>query len=114
MAVKGCVGIERVSASLDRGSIAVNYEDCGNSCCTRRVEDRNRQEGVMTKELKAGDEVTWRSHGGTAHGKVVKKITTPTTIKGHKAAASSDEPQFIVETDEGKQAAHKPDALRKG
>jgi hypothetical protein len=29
-------------------------------------------------------------------------------------AASSDNPQFIVETDEGKRAAHKPEALKKG
>jgi hypothetical protein len=65
----------------------------------------------MTKGLKKGDAVTWRSHGGEAHGKVIRKITKPTTIKGHKAAASKDNPEFIVETDEGKRAAHKPGAL---
>lgn len=60
-----------------------------------------------------GDKVSWKSQGGTAHGKVVKKQTTPTNIKGHKVAASKDNPQFIVETDEGKKAAHKPSALTK-
>ena len=64
-------------------------------------------------ELSKGDKVSWKSHGGTAHGKVVKKQTTPTMIKGHKVAPSKDDPQFIVETDEGKKAAHKPDALKK-
>ncbi len=49
----------------------------------------------------------------TAHGKVVKKQTSPTQIKGHKAAASKDEPQFIVETVKGKRAAHKAGALKK-
>ena len=64
-------------------------------------------------DLSTGDKVSWKSHGGTAHGKVVKKQTTPTLIKGHKVAASKDNPQLIVETDEGKKAAHKPDALKK-
>lgn len=67
-----------------------------------------------TGDPKKGDKVSWKSHGGTAHGKVVKKQTTPTQIKGHKVAASKEEPQYIVETDEGKRAAHKAEALRKG
>jgi len=67
----------------------------------------------MDKEPKAGTKVAWSSHGGEAHGKVVKKITSPTTIKGHKVAASKDNPEFIVETDAGKQAAHKASAMRK-
>jgi len=65
----------------------------------------------MTKALKRGDRVSWKSHGGEAHGKVVRKVTSPTRIKGHKVAASADNPEFIVETDEGKRAAHKPEAL---
>ncbi len=68
----------------------------------------------MSDNLKAGDKVHWNSHGGTAHGKVVRKLTSETHIKGHKVAASKDEPQYLVETDDGKQAAHKPDALKKG
>lgn len=63
------------------------------------------------KDPKAGDKVSWKSHGGEAHGRVVRKQTSPTQIKGHKVAASKDEPQFIVETDEGKRAAHKAGAL---
>lgn len=65
----------------------------------------------MADKLKAGDAVRWASHGGTAHGKVVRRQTRATTIKGHKVAASKDEPQYIVETDEGKRAAHKAAAL---
>ena len=67
----------------------------------------------MTRALKTGDAVRWNSHGGTAEGKVVKKVTSETSIKGHKVKASRDEPQFIVETDEGKRAAHKAEALKK-
>ena len=68
----------------------------------------------MTRTLKSGDKVSWDSSGGTAHGKVVKKLTSPMQIKGHKVAASKDNPEYLVETDEGKQAAHKPEALKKG
>ena len=68
----------------------------------------------MEKQLKAGDKVSWKSHGGAAHGKVVKKVTSPMTIKGHKVAASKDNPEYLVETDEGKQAAHKAESLTKG
>ena len=67
----------------------------------------------MTKELKSGDRVTWKSHGGKAEGKVLKKVTSRMKIKGHEVAASKDNPEFLVETEEGKQAAHKPEALTK-
>ena len=67
----------------------------------------------MTKQLKADDCVSWNSHGGKAHGKVVKKVTSETSIKGHKVAASKDNPEYLVETKEGKQAAHKAEALTK-
>jgi len=60
---------------------------------------------------KRGDKVSWKSHGGEAHGKVIKKITQPGRIKGHKVAASKGNPQFIVETNQGKRAAHKAGAL---
>lgn len=67
----------------------------------------------MTTSLTKGEHVTWNSHGGQAHGRVVKTITTPTRIKSHTVAASRDNPEVIVETEEGKRAAHKPSALRK-
>lgn len=67
----------------------------------------------MTKEFRSGDSVSWELHGGTAEGKVVRKLTSETTIKGHKVAASKDNPEYLVETDEGKQAAHKAKALTK-
>jgi uncharacterized protein YijF (DUF1287 family) len=67
----------------------------------------------MANSLEAGDAVSWKSHGGEAHGKVVRKLTKPTQIKGHKVAASTDNPEWLVETEEGKRAAHKPAALRK-
>ena len=67
----------------------------------------------MAKKLQAGDRVSWTSHGGTAKGRVVRTVTSPMTIKGHKVAASKDNPEYLVETGEGKRAAHKASALTK-
>ena len=64
-------------------------------------------------EFKKGEKVTWKSHGGEAHGTIEKKQTSETRIKTHKVAATPDDPQFIVKTDKGALAAHKPDALKK-
>jgi Hypervirulence associated proteins TUDOR domain len=68
----------------------------------------------MAKPLKAGDKVSWDSSGGHGTGKVVRKQTTPTQIKGHKVAALKDNPEYIVRSEKsGKIAAHKPDELKK-
>ena len=67
----------------------------------------------MADNLKAGDTVEWKSHGGTAHGTVEKKQTTDTKIKGHQVRASKDDPQYIVKSDKGGKAAHKATALKK-
>ena len=63
--------------------------------------------------LHKGDKVSWKSHGGTAEGKVVRKQTRPMTINGHKVMVSKENPEFLVETDEGKRAAHKARTLKK-
>ena len=68
----------------------------------------------MTKTFTKGDKVEWDSSGGHSTGKVVKKLTSPMKIKGHKVAASKDNPEYLVETDDGARAAHKPEALTKG
>ena len=66
------------------------------------------------KSFRKGDRVEWDSHGGTAVGKVLRKITTETEAGGRKVVASEDEPQYLVESESGSgTAVHKPDALRK-
>ncbi len=67
----------------------------------------------MAKELKKGDKVEWNTSRGKTTGKVVKKQTTPTQIKGHKVSASKDNPEYIVESDKTARAAHKPESLKK-
>lgn len=67
----------------------------------------------MARISQKGDEVRWKSHGGTAHGKVVSRQTRDTKIKGHQVRASEHEPQYIVRSDNGGKASHKPSALTK-
>lgn len=65
-------------------------------------------------ELSKGDEVTWKSHGGGAVGKVKKKITTATEAGGRKVKAFQEDPQYLVKSDKsGGEAVHKPSALKK-
>lgn len=66
------------------------------------------------KSFRKGDEVEWDSHGGTARGKVLEKITSETEAGGRKVKASEDEPQYLVESESGSgTAVHKPGALRR-
>ncbi len=65
-------------------------------------------------EFKKGDEVTWKSHGGEAVGKVKKKITEDTHAAKRDVKASKDDPQYLVKSDKsGGEAVHKPSALKK-
>jgi hypothetical protein len=68
----------------------------------------------VTDEFKKGDKVEWETSQGTTTGEVKKKLTSPTDIKGHHVAASKENPEYLVESDKtGKEAAHKPESLKK-
>jgi hypothetical protein len=68
----------------------------------------------MSEHLRKGDKVTWRSHGTTVTGTVEEKITSDTETPGRTVRASTDEPQYRVRSDNsGRDAVHKPDALRR-
>jgi hypothetical protein len=65
-------------------------------------------------DFKKGDDVTWKSHGGEAVGKVEKKITSDTEAAGRTVKASKDDPQYLLKSDKsGGEAVHKPSALDK-
>ena len=68
---------------------------------------------MVERTFEVGDRVKWDSSGGQAEGKVVRVAKTNGSIKGFDYKASSDDPRYIVETDEGKHAAHKAGELRK-
>jgi hypothetical protein len=66
------------------------------------------------KTFHPGDKVQWDHSQGTTTGHIVRKQTTPTKIKGHKVAASKDNPEYIVKSDKtGAVAAHRPEGLQK-
>lgn len=65
-------------------------------------------------DLKPGEAVEWDSSGGHSRGKVVRRLIKPTQIKGHKVAASEDNPEYLVRSDKsGSEAAHKPEGLKR-
>ncbi|MCX5174518.1 DUF2945 domain-containing protein [Streptomyces virginiae] len=66
------------------------------------------------KDLRRGDEVSWRSHGRTVPGKVKKKITKRTRAAGRTVDATREEPRYEVESHtSGRSAVHRPAALRR-
>jgi hypothetical protein len=66
------------------------------------------------KELKQGDQVSWHSHGSTAHGQVEEKITSDTKAAGRTVRADEDDPQYLVKSDKsGREAVHHPEALER-
>ncbi len=72
------------------------------------------KESSMNDNLKKGDKVSWETGQGKTTGKVIRKQTSDTHIKGHKVKAFKEDPQMIVESEKsGKQAAHKPGSLKK-
>jgi hypothetical protein len=69
----------------------------------------------MAEELKKGDHVSWNTPQGATEGTVEKKMTDKTHVKEHTVSASKDNPEYLVKSDKsGKEAAHKPDELKKG
>ena len=67
------------------------------------------------ENFKKGDDVTWKSHGQNVHGTVEQKITKRTEAAGRTVDASKDDPQYKVKSDKtGREAVHKPGALKHG
>ena len=68
----------------------------------------------MAEKLKTGDAVEWKTSQGKTSGTVKKKLTKPTAVKTHHVAASEENPEYLVESNKsGKEAAHKPESLKK-
>jgi hypothetical protein len=68
----------------------------------------------MSDDFKPGDHVEWNTSQGKTTGTVKRKLTAPADIKGHHFAASPENPEYLVVSDESSaEAAHKPEALRR-
>jgi hypothetical protein len=70
------------------------------------------KERIM-QEFSYGDNVEWNFTQGKLRGRVVKKLTTDMQIGNHMIHASHDDPQYLVCSDYGNLAAHKPGTLKK-
>lgn len=57
--------------------------------------DQATMEKRMATSFSKGDKVEWDTSQGKTQGKVVRKQTSRTRIKGHEVAASKDDPQYI-------------------
>lgn len=68
---------------------------------------------TKNETFKAGDKVEWQTSQGKTTGTIKKKLTAPMKIKGHEVAASKEHPEYLVETESGALAAHKPESLKK-
>lgn len=68
---------------------------------------------MSTSTLRVGDRVRWHSHGGESHGKIVRIARKDGRIGDFDYRASRDDPRYIVETENGKHAAHKAAALQR-
>lgn len=78
--------------------------------------DPPREEGgqVMSADYKVGDRVSWDSEAGRVTGKIIKVHTKDFQYKGHQRRASTDDPQYEIESEKTDHiAAHKGGALRK-
>jgi hypothetical protein len=68
----------------------------------------------MADQFKRGDRVEWNFGRGKAVGTVQRKLTSRTTVGKQRVAASPDDPRYVVRSEKsGKEAAHKPEALRR-
>lgn len=69
---------------------------------------------AMAGQFKRGDRVEWNFGRGKAVGTVQRKLTSRTTVGKQQVAASPEDPRYVVRSEKsGKEAAHKPDALRR-
>jgi hypothetical protein len=69
---------------------------------------------VATQRFKPGDHVSWNSEAGRVRGRITRVITSPMEFKGYTVHASTDEPQYQIQSDTTDHIAmHRGSALRK-
>lgn len=69
---------------------------------------------TATSLPKKGETVHWKTSQGETTGTVERVVTKTTHVAGHTAHATKDDPQVLVKSDKtGKEAVHKPGALKR-
>lgn len=66
---------------------------------------------LARRRFQIGDRVHWERDGRKGEGRVVGVATESWRAGDFIYDASSDSPRYIVETDEGRRAAHRADEL---
>jgi hypothetical protein len=67
----------------------------------------------LARHFRRGDRVEWNFGRGKAVGTVQRKLTSPVVLGTQRVAASEADPRYVVKTESGKVAAHRPQALRR-
>jgi hypothetical protein len=68
----------------------------------------------MAHTFKIGDHVTWNSEAGHVTGKIIKVHIRDVDYKGYTHHASTDDPQYEIESDKSDHIAmHKGSALKR-
>ena len=68
----------------------------------------------MSETFKRGDRVQWNFRGHVVTGRVRRRLTTRTEVGGQIAAASKEDPRYVVRSDKsGKETARRAQALRR-
>lgn len=68
----------------------------------------------MNSPLKLHDRVSWNTPQGVTQGKIVRVISTHSSVDGRTVAASKTDPHYEVESEKsGKHAVHRGDALHR-
>lgn len=79
---------------------------------TKKSGTKNDKSDKSDDEFEKGDEVSWKSHGGTGEGVVEKKITSDTHAAKRQVRADPEHPQYLVKSEKsGGEAVHKGEAL---
>lgn len=68
----------------------------------------------MKRRFDVGDHVAWNSEAGRVSGTIIKVHTRDTDYKGYTHHASTEDPQYEIQSDKTDHVAlHKGAALRK-
>jgi Hypervirulence associated proteins TUDOR domain len=68
----------------------------------------------MANEFKRGDRVEWNYRGTTVRGRVRRRLTERAEVGGQVAAATREDPRYVVRVDSsGKEIARRPAALKR-
>jgi hypothetical protein len=88
----------RADTAIPSLSVTVSNRDISRRPSSRAGADLH-QGREMASKFSDGDRVAWNTSQGQTSGKIVKKLTSKTRIKGQTAMASKDDPQYLVESE---------------